>query len=284
VSSSRPPEPWPPSTPEDGFAEPEPDDDDTGPLHISTPSPAVDDSWDDGDHAAASLPEVGLPGDARLYTPGDDAWPRHFEPLTVDPRPVGRERRPIVLLGAVAAVLVVIVGGLAVWLLRPSPSAPSAPSADSTTFSTTVSASADPEAQARLARLLPAGYPSDSCKPVAAPEGALAAVDCARNNDPGGPHSATYTLARDKAALDAAFDDIVAASTRVNCPGNIQSPGPWRRNATPHKTSGVLFCGIQESRPTVAWTDDDDLLVSSVQSGPQGPTFDQLYAWWSSHS
>ena len=88
--------------------------------------------------------------------------------------------------------------------------------------------------------------------------------------DPGGPLSATYTLVSDKAALDAAFDDIVRASTRVNCPGNIQSPGPWRRNATPQKTSGVLFCGIQEARPTVVWTDDDDLLVSTVQSGRRG--------------
>jgi hypothetical protein len=111
-----------------------------------------------------------------------------------------------------------------------------------------------------------------------------AEVNCEKNADPGGPLSATYTLVRDKTALDAAFNDIVRASTRVNCPGNIQSPGPWRRNATPHKTSGVLFCGIQESRPTVAWTDDDDLLVSTIQSGPQGPTFDQLYEWWSSHS
>jgi hypothetical protein len=283
VSSSRPPEPWPPSTPDDRSEEPDSDDDNTGPLHISAPPPAADDSWSDGDHAA-SLPEVGLPGDARLYTPGDDAWPRHFEPLTVEPRPVGRERRPIILLGAVAAALVVVVGGLAVWQLRSSPPAPDAQGTGPTTSTPPVSPTVDPEAQAQLLRRLPAGYPSDSCKPVAPPDGALAEVNCAHNVDPGGPQSSTYTLVRDKAALDAAFNDIVRASTRVNCPGNIQSPGPWRRNATPHKTSGVLFCGFQQSRPTVAWTDDDDLLVSTVQSGSQGPTFDQLYAWWSSHS
>jgi serine/threonine kinase PknH len=266
-----------------GLGEPDPDEDDTGPLPILTPSPAVDDAWDDGDRAA-SLPEVGLPGDARLYTPGDDAWPRHFEPLTVEPRPVGRERKPIILLGAVAAAVVVAVGGLAVWQLRSSPAAPDAQDAGPATSTTPAAPTADPEAQAQLLRLLPAGYLSDSCKPVDAPEGALAEVKCARNVDPGGPQSSTYTLVRDKAALDTAFNDIVRGSTRVNCPGNIQSPGPWRRNATPHKTSGVLFCGFQESRPMVAWTDDDDLLVSTVQSGPGGPTFDQLYAWWSSHS
>jgi hypothetical protein len=251
-------------------------------LQVSTPSVSVDDAWDDGGETNY-LPEGGLPGDARLYTPRDSAWPRQFEPLTVNPRPVRRGLQPIVLLGAVALLLVVVVGGLAFWQLRSSPAAPSSRSTDSTT-STTASASADPEAHARLLRLLPAGYPSDSCKPVAAAKGVLAEINCEKNSDPGGPLSATYTLASDKTALDVAFGDIVRASTRVNCPGNIQSPGPWRRNATPQKASGVLFCGVQETRPTVVWTDDDELLVSIVQSGPQGPAFDQLYAWWSSHS
>jgi hypothetical protein len=109
-------------------------------------------------------------------------------------------------------------------------------------------------------------------------------VTCNKNSDPGGPLTATYTLVDNKSALDAALDGIVQASTMVNCPGNIQSPGPWRRNATPDKTSGVLFCGVQDGRPTVAWTDDARLVISKVQSGPQGPTFDELYAWWSSHS
>jgi hypothetical protein len=91
-------------------------------------------------------------------------------------------------------------------------------------------------------------------------------------------------LIGDKTALDATFNHIVSGLHQSQLSRNIQSPGPWRRNATPQKTSGVLFCGIQESRPTVAGTDVDDILVRTVQSGPQGPTFDQLYAWWSSHS
>ena len=268
MRSAEPPDSWP-SAPEDGFTEPDPDDADTGPLHISTPP--------------RSLPEGGLPGDARLYTPTDSDWPRRFEPLLVNPQPVRRARKPMLLLALAALAVVVVVGGLAVWLLRPSSSAPSSAANDLATSNTAPSDSPEAAAHARLLRLLPAGYPSDSCKPVS-PNGAPAEVDCERNIDPGGPQSATYTLASDKAALDAAFNDIVHTATRVNCPGNIQSPGPWRRNATPHKTSGVLFCGLQDGRPTVAWTDEDDLLVSTVQSGPQGLTFDQLYAWWSSHS
>ena len=269
MSSSQTPDSWP-SAPEGRFAEPDPDDADTGPLHISTPP--------------GSLPEGGLPGDARLYTPTDSDWPRRFEPLLVNPQPVRRARKPTILLAVAALAVVVVLGGLAFWLLRPSSSAPGSTANDAATSTTTPSESPEAEAQARLLRLLPAGYPSDSCKPVSAPDGAPAEVDCGRNDDPGGPQSATYTLATDKAALDAAFNDIVRTATRVNCPGNIQSPGPWRRNATPHKASGVLFCGLRDGRPMVAWTDEDDLLVSTVQSGPQGPTFDQLYAWWSSHS
>jgi len=38
------------------------------------------------------------------------------------------------------------------------------------------------------------------------------------------------------------FDDPLRGSTIVTRPGNIQSPGPWRRNATPQQVSGTLVC------------------------------------------
>jgi hypothetical protein len=236
--------------------EPEPDDADTGPVPVPTPLPA-EERW----HA------------------GQGAWADKFDaPLIVNPRPVRRhERKPIVFLGAVSLLIVAVVGGLIFWLVRPSSGPNSAPPSAAPT--TTPSPETD-----RLLRLVPAGYPSDACKPVATPKDALAQVNCEKNSDAGGPVTATYTLVENKVALDAAFDSIVKASTTVNCPGNIQSPGPWRRNATPDKTSGVLFCGVKDSRPTVAWTDDTRLVVSQVQSGPGGPTFDELYAWWSGHS
>jgi hypothetical protein len=266
VSSPPPsdPDPWPAerSTPEHGFAEPDPDDDDTGPVRISTP-PAEDTT-----------------SESRL---GEDDWSRRFaDALTVNPRPVRRNRKPMVFFGAVALVTVVVVGALAFWLLRPSPASQNAGSGPTT--STKPSPSTDADAQQRLLRMLPPGYPSGSCKAAATPENALAQINCDNNSDKGGPSSASYTLVRDKAALDAALNSIVTGSTRVNCPGNIQSPGPWRRNAAPDTISGVLYCGVQENRPTIAWTDEARLVVSEVQSGDQGPTFDELYAWWSSHS
>jgi serine/threonine kinase PknH len=241
--------------------EPDPDDADTGPLRVSE-TPPFDDGWG----------------------PTPDTWAARFDtPLTVNPRQVEDNRRPIVFFSIVAVVVIAVVGGLIFWLMRPSSDTPDTPSANQAPPSASASQKADADAQA-LMRLLPRGYPAGSCKPVATAEGVLAQVNCDTNSDPGGPMKATYRLVKDMAALDAIFNDVVAASSRVNCPGNIQSPGPWRRNATPGKTSGTLFCGLRDDRPTVAWTDDARLVVSSVQAGPQAPTFDELYAWWSSHS
>jgi hypothetical protein len=265
VSSPPPPDPWPAerSTPEQGFAEPDPDDDDTGPVQISTPKRAED-----------TTSESGL---------GEDDWSRRFaDALTVNPRPVHHNRKPIVFFGVVALVAVVVVGAVVFWLLRPSPASQNAGSGSTT--SVNPSPSKDADAQERLLRMLPPGYPSGSCRATTTSEDALAQVNCDKNSDKGGPLSARYTLVRDKAALDAALNDVVTGSTRVNCPGNIQSPGPWRRNAAPDTVSGVLYCGVQDNRPTIAWTDEARLVVSEVQSGPQGPTFDELYGWWSSHS
>jgi hypothetical protein len=251
--------------PEDDIYKPEPDDDDTGPLHISTTSPPVDDDWD--------------------RAPAQGTWAGRFDaPLSVSPRPVQSPRNPKVWLGAVAAAVaaVVVIGGLVFWLTRPSSDAPE-PAAEPTTTAPPESPTPS-EDDERLLDLLPKGYASDSCEPAAEPKDALAQVDCEKNTDPGGPLSAAYALARDKAALDAAFNDTIQSANRVNCPGNIQSPGPWRRNAAPDKVAGMLYCGLREGQPTVIWTDDAELTVNAVQSGPGGPTFPELYAWWASHS
>jgi hypothetical protein len=94
----------------------------------------------------------------------------------------------------------------------------------------------------------------------------------------------TAPLTVDPRTTPVKSDGVTRGTAVVNCPGNIQSPGPWRRNATPRQVSGTLVCGLQQSRPTVAWTDDIVLLLGVVRADDKGPTLDQLYAWWSSHS
>lgn len=221
-------------------------------------------------------PPIGPPDDGAFSSP-------YHEPPRVVPRPQAPpppSKKPIWLAAAAVAALVVV--GVVVWLLipsggddQPAPAAPPTTSAPRT---------ADPQVQARLLSILPPGYRAGTCTAAAPPTGARAAASCGPNADPGGPVSATYTVAENAAAVDAAFNAVVNGSTRVNCPGNIQSPGPWRRNATPDKVSGILFCGIQQNRPVVAWTNVDESLVAVVTSGPQGPNLDQLYAWWGTHS
>lgn len=192
-----------------------------------------------------------------------------------------RDRKPALLRGASAVVVAAAIGGVAFWLLRPSPVDDNAGDIDTTA---TESASPDNAAQDKLQGMLPGGYPDGACTPITTPDHAAGAVLCEQNVDPDAPQSATYTLAADQGALDTAFSDIVENAAVVTCPGRIQSPGPWRRNATPEQISGTLVCAVQDGHPMLAWTDDAELLLGVIQSGPEGPTFDQLYAWWSSHS
>lgn len=230
--------------------EPEPEDD-TGPLHVE---------------------------EVRRQAAGS-GYSRFDAPPAITPRPVHKDRRPVVL---IAAATVAVVGlGVLAWTFWPS----SGESDTSGAESATVTKSESPqEAEAWLLDMLPPGYADGACEAVNPAKDALAQISCRQNTDPGGPLSATFTLARDDKALKKLFDDVINTSSVVNCPGNIQSPGPWRRNATPQQVAGTLVCGFQQSKPTVAWTTDAEMLVSEVQSGPQGPNMVQLYTWWASHS
>ena len=110
-------------------------------------------------------------------------------------------------------------------------------------------------------------------------------ITCGPNTDAGGPRSATYTLAAGPEVLRTTFDQLVESTTVVVCPGNIQSPGPWRRNDPPAVTRGTVLCGLNNGRPRVVWTNDAQRLIADVQSGgPTDPRLDQLYAWWGTHS
>jgi hypothetical protein len=307
---SLPPPPWEshPPLPEDEFYQGDPDED-TGPLHVAVPDgPGIDEvagvraveETDSDERVQTYYPthyeEVGA-AERAVEDPDPRQWPqahrpgppaeesvasRFTAPLTVDPRTVPVKHGSVRMWPILAGVAGVVAVGLAAWLFWPSSAAQGPAGADSEP--STTQRPVDGAAQAKLLRLLPPGYPSSACKQVEPPEGALAQVDCAQNADVDGPPSATYTLLSDKSALQAVFDEAVRETAVVNCPGNIQSPGPWRRNATPQQVSGTLVCGLQQSRPTLAWTDDIVSLLGVVRADPRGTSLDQLYAWWSSHS
>lgn len=170
--------------------QPDPDDEDTGPLHVD-----------------------------RLRAPSAGAAePRFDAPLSVNPRPVHRDRRPVVLTAAATAAVVGL--GVLAWAFWPSSDAGQGSASDDTTAASETEAAE--QAQSRLLGLVPRGYPAGACEAVVPAKGALAQVSCSKNDDPGGPLTATYTLAKDAQSLSELFDDHLSLSSVVNCPGNIQ--------------------------------------------------------------
>lgn len=213
------------------------------------------------------------------------------------PFPAVPARKPFpraALAAAAVAVALVAVGTLA-WrgLSGPSTTAAESPSTTSSspspTTSTTTSSTPTPTPASaadvgHLTRLLPPGYPPGAC--VAAPKTTAAAeMACQGNTDLPVPSTATYTLARSPEAMRTEFDRLIGApgTATVVCPGNIQSPGPWRRLTNPDQPVGTLWCGLRGERPVVAWTLDAEAFVATVESAEPG-AMDQLYNWWASHS
>ncbi len=207
-------------------------------------------------------------------------------PTSAPPRDAGRLMR---LLGAAALILGVIVAA-ALWAFSrgaqsddAAGSAPSTSSRPSRTPTAPPAPTTDPRQVDKLLTLLPPGYPPQACKPVAADAG-LATVSCDPTPDPEGPRTATYTLAAGKTDLDEQFKAVIATTTQVVCPGNIQSPGAWHHNATPEIDQGTLYCGFRGQVPVVAWTDTPKMVLHVAESSPTGPNLETLFRWWSSHS
>lgn len=208
--------------------------------------------------------------------------------------PDPRSRRPLVLAAGAAALLAASVMGF--WALQQgSDEAPAAatptrslappPSVDASPSPQSTPRAQRPEDVAKVIEMLPPGFRPGTCSAADTVDGGgVATLVCGPNADPGGPQSASYTLYPSQAALDGAFDAVVRRSRQLVCPGNIQSPGDWRRKASPQKAAGILFCGNQNGQSTIIWTDTDRLLLSSVQSSPSEAALEALYKWWTQNS
>lgn len=223
-------------------------------------------------------PQTGIP---RVSTPDPDWFssPRRV-PAYRDPA----KRKQLLRLAAALAVVL----GLITWATNRSGSDELAADADDSgataAADATATSMAATEAQTRLLKLLPPGYPQNTCTSTTPMGGAIAEVSCGRNVDVDGPPSATYSLFPDAGALRLSFDSTVHATTVVTCPGRIQSPGAWHRTATPNKPSGMLLCGMRQGSPTLVWTNDANLVISRLHTEHSAPSLEQLYTWWSSHS
>ena len=224
-------------------------------------------------------PPAPAPGPAPSSPPpGSAAGPQFGDvpEFRSTPRSGVQLSKPMVLGGAAVAVVAIVVAVVVVAVSGSN-------SSDAPAAATTTTVAADSAAQQRLMRLLPVGYPEGACTPQdTVPTGMVAGLSCGTNTDTGGPSSARYLLASDDEALQAAFDEVVSDSTTVVCPGGNQSPGAWRRNADLTRPVGMLYCGTQGADAVVAWTTDEDRLLSVAQSPRAG--LPGLYRWWSTHS
>jgi hypothetical protein len=109
-------------------------------------------------------------------------------------------------------------------------------------------------------------------------------ITCTSNDDLAGPTNASYTLARSAESLQAAFAKLTTSATTLTCRGNFQSPGAWKRLSNPLVPVGTVYCATRDSRPLVAWTDDNALFLATIEATLGGPALPQLYDWWGSHS
>jgi serine/threonine protein kinase len=240
---------------------------------LPKPSPPAESTQTPG-----AVPRFGL-GDSgglgELGVPPPEPTPSRATP---------RKERPRLVLGGAAVIALVVLSGVAIWLLRPWHPTPALPETNSTESAESTPTPPAAETQARLFSLLPRGYPPGACKPITLANDALATVSCDKNADQDGPPSAMYVLFPNATSLRGAFNRIVQGTNIIDCPGRIQSPGPWHRVATPDQASGMLLCGSQQGHSMVAWTNDAELLLSVINAEPPGPPIDQLYSWWMSHS
>jgi serine/threonine-protein kinase len=143
-------------------------------------------------------------------------------------------------------------------------------------FGASATAAADPaDNQAnndKLLALLSGGYTAADCQAGKQyPEDPfLARLGCGRNNQPGGPNAAIYSLYGNIADLNKTFN-LYGAS--IPCPGTTD-PGPsaWQ--------GGMVKCGHgfypHASQSMLTWTRDADLVVVNAE----GPDLASLYAWW----
>jgi serine/threonine kinase PknH len=224
--------------------------------------------------------------------------PPHFAGPTpwIQGPPAPRGHNPWAIVAAAAAVVVVLLVaaiGISIALTHDDDKTSNAHTNTTTSIATTTSAtssltpsSAAPEAQNRLLKLLPTGYPPGTCEPESEPmSGAIVSVRCGQNTDANGPTVATYGLFSDLKGLQDAFSDFTGSDTIVKCPGDKASPGTWWHNKNPNTVLGQIACGkTKGDEPEVMWTNQQTMVFALVSGEPQGPNLDQLYNWWTSHS
>jgi serine/threonine kinase PknH len=217
---------------------------------------------------------------------GPTPWNQGHQP---PPQP---KRNPWPIIAAVAALVVVLILaaiGISIAMggdnhnKRKADSTTTATTSTGSTATTTMPTSPANDLESKLLSMLPAGYPNGTCTPTTPQPNsiwktALAMVSCKQNTQQGGPSHAIYGLFPNPAVLKKAFDDDIAATQLMNCPGGGPSPDSWHYNHSPTVTAGMVACATYKNQPNVIWTNQAKLLLNDAFGAP--PAIEDLHAWW----
>jgi hypothetical protein len=135
-------------------------------------------------------------------------------------------------------------------------------------------------AEQQIAALLPPGYTAAACTRATDPfPNAVASLDCTQNAGSDSPTYARFTLYKDLDALTGDFELTAEGMVLSPCPSGNTGPGAgtWNYGANLSPIGGKIVCGSVANRANIAWTRDDQLLLVTVNGGPD---LNSLYQWW----
>ena len=106
---------------------------------------------------------------------------------------------------------------------------------------------------------------------------AVATIGCSNSPAPGGPSAGIYASYADRNALATAFHNLAQGFVMSVCrQGGEGGEHSWHHNDAPNTVLGTIACGTFKGNPAVVWTNDGQLLLSTVQ----GANLGDLYTWW----
>lgn len=185
-------------------------------------------------------------------------------------------RQRIRWIDALAVAVVVVAVGTALVVLRPDK--PAHREGVSGVATSTAAANQFTAREQQIVRLLPPGYTAGGCTRATNPfTKSIASLDCNQGTEANNPAYARFTLYDDLEAMTGDFQSTTDGMAVSPCPGGNTSPGAWSYGSNPGRIIGKIVCGSVADRPDIAWTRDAQLLLSTVNGGPD---LSGLYQWW----
>lgn len=106
----------------------------------------------------------------------------------------------------------------------------------------------------------------------------MASLDCSASAASDNPTYARFTLYNDLDALTGDFQTTADGMALSPCPGSTSAlPSTWSYDSSGDRVGGKIACGAIADRANIAWTRDAQLLLATINGGPD---LGSLYRWW----